>query len=266
MTEPGGDKRAERPGGGEPGQYVQKVREDTQRYIQDLLAENEKLRRLTAEVDGERRRLEDEASRWRDQASGLARELDSYRQDRERLERQLSEIERENHGFSSRFTELEQRNNDLANLYVATYRLHSTLDREEVLQAIQEIVINLIGSEEFGIYELAPGATELVRVSSFGLPADAFPRVAVGEGWIGRSAASGGAYFAGSAPEEERGPGEENLSACIPLRLDGRVAGLIAVFRLLPQKGGRFAPIDTELFDLLAAQAAPAVYCSTFER
>lgn len=262
MTNTSSDK----PGGGEPGQYVQRVREDTQRYIQDLLAENEKLRRLTAEVDGERRRLEDEAARWRDQASGLARELDSYRQDRERLEAQLSEIERENHGFSHRFTELEQRNNDLANLYVATYRLHSTLDREEVLQAIQEIVINLIGSEEFGIYELAPGATELVRVSSFGLGEDGFETVGLGDGWIGRSAASGSAYFAGSAPDEERREGEQTLSACVPLRLDGRVAGLIAVWSLLPQKGGRFAPIDTELFDLLAAQAAPAVYCSTLER
>ncbi len=263
------DRPNDKPAGGigtEPGHYVQKVREDTQRYIQDLLAENEKLRRLTAEVDGERRRLEDEAARWRDQASGLERELDSFRQDRERLELQLSQIERENHGFSNRFTELEQRNNDLANLYVATYRLHSTLDREEVLQAIQEIVINLIGCEEFGIYELAPGSNELVRVSSFGLVDDPFERVNLGEGWIGRSAASGSAYFAGTAPEGEKREGEEHLSACVPLKLDGRVAGLIAVFRLLPQKGGRFAPIDAELFDLLAAQAAPAVYCSTLDR
>ncbi len=252
--------------GAEPGHYVQKVREETQRYIQDLLAENERLRRLTVEVDGERRRLEEDVARWRDQASGLARELDSFRQDRERLEHQLLEVERENHGFSNRFTELEQRNNDLANLYVATYRLHSTLDREEVLQAIQEIVINLIGCEEFGIYELATGASELQRVSSFGLEDDRFERVSLGQGWIGRSAATGNAYFAGSAPEAERGEGEEHLTACVPLRLDGRIAGLIAVFRLLPQKGGRFAPIDSELFDLLAAQAAPAVYCSTLER
>ncbi len=252
--------------GGDPGQYVQKVREDTQRYIQDLLAENERLRRLTAEVDGERRRLEEETLRWRDQASGLERELDSFRQERERLELQLLEIERENHGFSNRFTELEQRNNDLANLYVATYRLHSTLDREEVLQAIQEIVINLIGCEEFGIYELGSEATVLERVSSFGLADDSFLRVPLGEGWIGRSAQSGRAYFAGSAPEDERRDDERHLSACVPLLLDGKVAGLIAIFRLLPQKGGRFAPIDSELLDLLAAQAAPAVYCSTFER
>jgi hypothetical protein len=252
--------------GDQPVNYVQKVREDTQRYIQELLAENERLRRLTAELDGERRRVEEDSARLREQATGLERELEEFRRDRERLERQLSEIELENHGFSHRFTDLEQRNNDLANLYVATYRLHSTLDREEVLEAIQEIVINLIGCEEFGIYELADGANELERVSSFGLDAESFLRVPLGEGWIGRSAATGRAYFAGSAPEDERLAGEQDLSACIPLRLDGKVAGLIAIFRLLPQKGGRFAPIDSELFDLLAAQAAPAVYCSKLER
>ncbi len=253
----------------EPGQYVQRVREDTRRYIEDLLAENEKLRRLAAEVDGERRRLEDEASRWREQASGLARELDSFRQDRERLALQLSQIEQENHGFSSRFTELQQRNNDLANLYVATYRLHSTLDRDEVLQAIQEIVINLIGCEEFGIYDLAPGASELHLVSSFGLVPGRLEQVRLGEGRIGAAAESGRAFFAEDAAEpapDARETGEQDLSACIPLRLDGRVAGLIALFRLLPQKGGRFAPIDAELFDLLAAQAATAVYRSQLER
>ena len=50
--------------------------------------------------------------------------------------------------------EIEQQSSNLANLYVASYRLHGSVERSEVLQVIQEIIINLIGSEELGIYEL----------------------------------------------------------------------------------------------------------------
>ena len=131
---------------GPHGSYVQKIRRDTQEYVQELLAENERLRRLMVEVDAARRQQEE-------RVRTLSSELDAFRQDRERLERQVADVEHDNHRFSTRFLELEQRNSDLANLYVATYRLHGTLDREEVYQAIQEIVINLVGCEEFGIYE-----------------------------------------------------------------------------------------------------------------
>jgi hypothetical protein len=46
------------------------------------------------------------------------------------------------------------------------------------------------------------------------------------------------------------------------LKLDGRVTGALALFRLLPHKGG-YQPLDNELFDLLATQAAVALYCTS---
>ena len=47
------------------------------------------------------------------------------------------------------YVEIEEENNNLANLYVASYQLHSTLDSSEVLKVVLEIVINLIGAEIF---------------------------------------------------------------------------------------------------------------------
>ncbi len=44
----------------------------------------------------------------------------------------------------------------------------------------------------------------------------------------------------------------------IPLHMDGRVLGAIAIFGTLPQKT-EFVYIDRELFKLLGAQAAPAL-------
>ena len=41
---------------------------------------------------------------------------------------------------TERFNEIEKQNSDLANLYVASYQLHGTVHRDEVLQAVKEIV------------------------------------------------------------------------------------------------------------------------------
>ena len=68
-----------------------------------------------------------------------------------RLHDLLSEIQEESKKASERYVEVEQQNTNLANLYVASYQLHSTLDFREVIQIVQEIVINLIGAEAFAI-------------------------------------------------------------------------------------------------------------------
>ena len=57
---------------------------------------------------------------------------------------------------------------------------------------------------------------------------------------------------------------EKDLSACIPLHFDGRLLGVVAIFRLLPQKTGLVA-LDHELFDLLATHAARALYCTELQ-
>ena len=57
-----------------------------------------------------------------------------------------------------RTLELEQLSTNLASLYVATHRIHSSLERADVLVAIEEVIVNLIGAEELAIFE-SDGAT-----------------------------------------------------------------------------------------------------------
>jgi len=269
------------------GSYVHKVREGIQKYAQDLLAENDRLRILLATLESERSRLEErsrstddllreldvlrgvvarlerEKLRLQEQLLAARDELDGHRRDRAQLERQLSEVENDSRRFSEQFVQLEAQNSNLANLYVASYRLHGTLDRQEVLSAIQEIVANLIGSEELAVYELDPDGAALSLVASYGLAADDHARVPLGVGRIGRAAVTG-APDVGEALSDLQRPQEGDLTACIPLKLDGRVTGVIALFRLLPQKA-RFEAVDHELFDLLATHAASALYCSSLQ-
>ena len=216
--------------------------------------ENERLRLSVVALQQEAARLRDDAQRARDE---LARMVERELSLREALVR----VEDENRRFSSRYVEVEQENSNLANLYVASYRLHGTVDRDAVLGVLQEIVANLIGSEEMAVFELEPGGSTLSLAGSFGIEPAAYRRLAVGQGLIGRVVASGTVYVAGDAAPHEGVAAERDLTACIPLVLGGRITGAIALFRLLPQKSGIEA-LDRELFDLLATHAATALYCS----
>jgi GAF domain-containing protein len=179
-----------------------------------------------------------------------------------RLHELLSEIQEESRRASARYVEVEQQNTNLANLYVASYQLHGTLDRQRVLDSIQEIVINLIGSEELAIWELNTEREELTLAASFGIDSSTWGAVPLDSesGVIGLSAVTGERFVAGQSPIVPTGR-EKGLTACIPLKLDDRVVGAIGIFSLLAQKEG-LEPVDFELFDLLASHAATALYCT----
>lgn len=236
------------------GAYVDRVREDTLRYAQELLVENERLRALGGSLEAERRRLESALA-------AVEKELSLKRRETGQLQEQLAAIESDNRRFSERFVEIERRNNDLASLYVASYRLHGTLERGEVLTAILEIITNLVGSEEIGVFELSPDGSSLALAASFGIDPAAFASIPASAGRIGLCARTGEGWLAAGNGAGGRLPREAELNACIPLKLEGTVRGVIAVFRLLQQKPSLEA-LDSEIFDLLANQAAMALYCT----
>lgn len=241
------------------GSYILKVREDTRRYVQDLLNENEKLRRLVASHESEKGRLLSEKMTLQEKLLSLREELDRIYHEQSELRRQLAEIEAANQQYSHQYFEVEQQNNNLANLYVASFQLHSTLDRGEVLAAIKEIIINLIGSEELAIYEMDHDGAALRLIGSFGIDPIAYATVPLGSGIIGKTAMTGDLFLPGKGLDLARTPREANLTACVPLKLDGKVSGALAVFRLLPQKSA-LETVDYELFNLLATHAATALY------
>ena len=146
---------------------------------------------------------------------------------------------------------------NLASLYVAVTSVHGALDRPSVLSSVQEIVTNLIGSEEMAIFETDATHGRLTLLASMVIEPGPFQDIALGEGTIGRVAATGERLIrqeGGSLTED----GDAALTACIPLKVAGRVVGVLAVFRLLPHKGWLDA-IDIDLFDVLAAHAASAL-------
>jgi putative methionine-R-sulfoxide reductase with GAF domain len=270
----------------DPEDYVRRIQEEAQRHSQGLLTENERLRLRMAALETDHGRLGEKAGkvdllqkeieslrldgasmaverqRLLREAEVLREELNQHAKARLELEARLQAAQDESRRFSNEYVEVERQNSNLANLYVASYRLHGTLDRAELLLAIQEIVANLVGSEEMGLFEIDEEAGELALAAHLGIDPERFRRIPLGAGIIGRVARRGETHVTQTAGLDNAGPDEANLTACVPLKVGGRVTGALAVFRLLPQKPS-LEPLDHELFDLLADQAAVALYSAT---
>ncbi|HXY41601.1 MAG TPA: GAF domain-containing protein [Vicinamibacteria bacterium] len=256
--------------------YVRKVLDGSQRYTQELLEKNHELRALVARLEVEKQRLQRQVHSF-EESCGRVRQLEerlyaaerenaslrdvvtAHGRDQERLQVLLRQVDEENRRYSEEFAQLQAQANNLANLYVASFRLHGTLDRRQLIEATKEIVANLIGSEEMALFELDRARHELVLLDVTGVDPAPYRRLPLDRGVIGAAVRCGRPVVVDEAAD--RAQGEEELTAVIPLRQVDEVNGAVAIFRLLPQKA-RFGELDRELFDLLAAQAGMALHCT----
>ena len=179
------------------------------------------------------------------------------------VEEQLEEALRENARLTDRFLAAEQQVSDLANLYVAVNSLHAATDPAAVVAALREIVANLVGSEEFALFETDVRRGHIRLVAASGVAAFRFEAIEIDGGIIGRVAESGRPFI-----RREGGSGapgtDESITACLPLRARTTVAGVLAIFHLLPHKG-TLEDGDLDLFEALSAHVAPALLFSRLQ-
>ncbi len=186
-------------------------------------------------------------------------ELAECRAEVERLRQGLASCQREHDCARNGFSALEQQAAELGNLYVVMERLHGALEYGEVLAAVQDVVINVIGSEELAIFEPSEDGRELFPVQSFGVEARQLGPLQVGVGPVGRAAADGKAWVIGDGPPPPEFP---DLTACVPLQAGGRVVGVLAIWRMLRHKPA-FGAADRNVLELLARHAATALYLTS---
>jgi len=226
-------------------------------FTKDLIKENERLRFRIAQLEEAIRNTgnEEKIQLYEERIKILDREINS-------LTERYRKVEEENKDFVSKYLEVETENNNLANLYVASYQLHSTLDFNEVLRIVMEIIINLIGAEQFTIFLMDEKTNELVPVAAEGLSLGELPKLKLGEGTIGGVAKEGESYFAENTGDHTgQGPDFTKPFVCIPLKIKEHVIGVISIYSLFTQKKA-FSNIDYELFGLLAGHAATAIFSS----
>jgi len=145
----------------------------------------------------------------------------------------------------------------LASLFVAVNSLHCALDQRAVLSSVRDIVTTLVGSEEMAIFDVDASQGRLRLLASEGIDPGPYQDVRIGHGAIGTAALSGEPLIRHEGGSVD-GTGDDTLTACIPLKLDERVVAVLAIFRLLPQKG-RLDASDLDLFDALTAHVGTAL-------
>jgi GAF domain-containing protein len=194
----------------------------------------------------------------RDELRALRDDVVRYETERDGLHREMAVREAEAHRLSEVVTQTRRRNADVASLYVAAHRLHSTLDRGRVLHALEEIVASLLGCEEMAVFEIVGDPPLLAPVSTVGLRPGSVGTIRLGEGILGRVIETGQVWIGDASEHELAG---RPVTACVPLKVDGEVTGAIVLFRLLEHKRA-LEGSDLELLDVVSVHAGTALYCT----
>ncbi|HLV66179.1 MAG TPA: GAF domain-containing protein [Polyangiaceae bacterium] len=246
--DPGRDLRTER------DEFLQKFGRGAslaRQFLHDYEALEQRLRALESENAELRAKVEaDHAVR------DLLRKIETLEAEKAELLSRFNRAEEISSSVTARMQDVELEFANLANLFVASTQLNSSLSPRAVTRRIKEILAQLVGAERYAMYLLNPEGTELVPIASEGVPGGELLPVRVGGTRLGAVVESGSA-----AIDEEADPSQGTLerpAAIIPLMLDERTVGVVAIFATLAQKG-RFHTVDFELFRLLGRHAAAAL-------
>jgi hypothetical protein len=224
-----------------------KLTEDFLREVEQL---QERLRQLEAENAGLRAKVEaDQAIR------DLLSKIDRLENEKRELISRFHRAEAVNSEFTARVQEVESEFANLANLFVASNQLHSSLSPRGVTRRIKEVLAQLVGAERYCMYLSNADSTELVPIAHEGVAGSALTPVRIADSELGRALVKGAASVSDLDPTAGT---VERPAAIIPLSVDEKTVGVIAIFSTLAQKK-RFDTVDFELFKLLGQHAAAAL-------
>ena len=164
---------------------------------ENLLEENREIRE---ELD----RLRSENARMRTQLASddamrdLVKRIDALEGERRALMEHSRGVEETSKENESRTVEIEAELHELANLYIASSHLHSSLSVRGVMRHLGELLQQLMGSERYAIYLLDRDGTAARAVLAHGIAN--VPAISMGEGAIGECLQTGLARIKAEAP------------------------------------------------------------------
>ncbi len=181
-----------------------------------------------------------------------------------RLRQQVEQLAATNRNMSALLVAAEHRNNDMAKLLVTVRRMIESRDGAAVLAGIQEILVNVIGTEDFVIHATNDEGA-LVPIAGMGenyekvkcLPTprtDLAALVRAGRIVVGRVQRN--AFPLPSAPE---------VAACVALTILDNVVGAIVIHRLLAHRE-TLNECDEDVLTLLAQYAGTAIMAADLRK
>jgi GAF domain-containing protein len=227
-------------------------------FTEDLINENRVLRTHIADLEADNANLRaqlasDEAIRE------LLKKIDGLEAEKNTLLSRYQQAQAISSKYHDRFSEIEAELANLANLYIASFQLHASLTLARTVRHIKEVLEQLVGARAVAIYLADPKGEKLIPIASFGLGlGDLGPAEVMDGGVLSQ-------VYVTSTPHVEEGElaggSREKPVAVIPLKVDGRIIGVLAVVSTFEHKP-RFLPVDFELFKLLGEHAGRALVCA----
>ncbi len=224
-------------------------------FTTELLGEIDSLRKRVSNLSDENANLQTHLASD-DAIRDLLTTIEKLEEDKHKLRTRMKDADNENRNYIDRYAVVEAELDGMANLYVASFQLHGTLQPEGVLSVLDQMLMQFVGAASFAIFlrQPADGTDLLIPVHAFHCDSVKGTTVPWNQGIIGESAATQVSHV--GDPSISRG-GDEPL-ACIPMVLGNETVGVIVIFELLEQKE-KFVEIDYELFKLLALHSASAI-------
>ena len=225
------------------------------RLAEDLIAELARVRERLTTLEREnarlRARLEED-----DAIHQLLKRIETLEDEKRELLGRYQRAEEVSSEFNERFQQVETEFANMANLFVASNQMHSSMSPRRVTRRIKEVLAQLVGAERYCMYLSSPGGQQLVPVASEGVGSHELSPLPVDDSSVGEAFRQNAAVF-----DERADPSQGTIqkpAVVIPLSIDEQAVGVIAIFSTLPQKTS-FATVDFELFRLLGQHAAAAL-------
>jgi hypothetical protein len=148
--------------------------------------------------------------------------------------------------------------NDLR-LGAARKRLAESQGQEDAIDGVREIVANLLGCEEIGLFRVDRRTSTFQVFWSFGIELENYDLLrALGDTGLQR-VMRGECHVEFAAPDRSA---MAMAQAFIPISVADQTIAILAILRLLPQKAA-FDRSDMELFKLLSDEAAKPLFGAT---
>ena len=218
---------------------------------EELVREREKARQALRSLEEENARLRAQIASD-DAIRDLLQKITELEHEKDHVLQRFHEVEAASTQHQANTVEIESELASIANLYVASYQLHSSLSPRGVMRHVKELLGQLVGAEAFAVYLVDDAARELVPVASEGIAESDLVPIA-----LGAESPIAGCFAARAPTAVAADPRRGTLASpavCFPLVLEERGVGVVAIFRTLEQKP-LFIQVDHELFKLLGAQA-----------
>ena len=186
-------------------------------------------------------------------AIGLQNELAQLHEDRAHLKGEVARLERHVSALALEVAAADEKVGDLQKLLLAARRLDACSDRPAVLEALRDIVVTVLGAEDFVILGLDDDRTTLWPILGSGPSGSACGPLLVSDSLVADAMGSGTRVVA-PAHGEPGAPRREAV-ACVPLHSGTDTIGMLVLFSLLAHRS-ELRGVDLELLDFLSGHAA----------